>query len=83
MAVWADRAKVLNRIDHILLAKVREWDKVMDVNKTFRGELVPQDPNDEPASVLLEGIRANGVVQTTKTKRNQQRSFPGWGKEAV
>ena len=26
--------------------------------KAFRGELVPQDPNDEPAAVLLDRIRA-------------------------
>jgi len=27
------------------------------LSKAFRGELMPQDPNDEPASVLLERIR--------------------------
>lgn len=35
--------------------------------KAFRGELVPQDPNDEPASKLLERI-ANDRQQKTKTK---------------
>src|SRR5262249_45536806 len=30
--------------------------------KAFRGELVPQDPNDEPASVLLERIRTARAV---------------------
>lgn len=38
--------KVVDRLTPALLAKA------------FRGELVPQDPSDEPASVLLERIRA-------------------------
>ncbi|ASY58297.1 restriction endonuclease subunit S [Sinorhizobium sp. CCBAU 05631] len=38
--------KLLDRLEAAVLAKA------------FRGELVQQDPNDEPASVLLERIRA-------------------------
>ncbi|AUT04717.1 hypothetical protein CLI64_30235 (plasmid) [Nostoc sp. CENA543] len=37
--------------------------------KAFRGELVPQDPNDEPASVLLERIRAEHAKFQTKTAK--------------
>ena len=51
---WIDRLaaeaisarKLIDRLDQAILAKA------------FRGELVPQDPSDEPASVLLERIRA-------------------------
>ncbi|MFL9454078.1 MULTISPECIES: hypothetical protein [Nostocales] len=34
----------------------------------FRGELVPEDPNDEPASVLLECIRAERALLQNQTK---------------
>jgi len=39
--------------------------------KAFRGELVPQDPNDEPASVLLERIKAQRAA-APKTKRGRR-----------
>ncbi len=34
----------------------------------FTGQLVPQDPNDEPASVLLARIRAERAAQTAMHK---------------
>lgn len=37
--------------------------------KAFRGEMVPQDPADEPASVLLERIRAERVEKPKRTRR--------------
>jgi len=36
--------------------------------KAFRGELVPQDPNDESAEVLLERLRAENVGQEKKRR---------------
>jgi type I restriction enzyme S subunit len=39
--------------------------------KAFRGELVPQEPNDEPASALLERIKAQRAA-ATKPKRGRK-----------
>ncbi|TAD73590.1 MAG: type I restriction endonuclease subunit S [Oscillatoriales cyanobacterium] len=48
---------LLDRFDQATLAQA------------FRGQLVPQDPNDEPASVLLERIRAQRASQPPARKR--------------
>ena len=44
------------------------------LKKAFSGQLLAQDPNDEPASVLLERIKAEKLAQSHITKlRNQRR----------
>jgi type I restriction enzyme S subunit len=43
------------------------------LGKAFRGELVPQDPNDEPASVLLERIREEKKRKAAERKTTFER----------
>jgi type I restriction enzyme S subunit len=64
---WVDRLasettsarKLIDHLDQAILAKA------------FRGELVPQDPNDEPASVLLERIRASRLTAPARRARTR------------
>jgi type I restriction enzyme S subunit len=66
---WIDRLaneattarKLIDHLDQVILAKA------------FQGELVPQDPNDEPASILLERIRAERVLAVAPTRTTSKR----------
>ena len=46
--------------------------KILDL--AIHGKLVPQDPNDEPASVLLERIKAEKerLIKDGKIKRSKK-----------
>jgi type I restriction enzyme, S subunit len=72
--VWIDRLasettsarKLIDHLDQAVLTKA------------FRGELVPQDPNDEPASVLLERIRAERqAMGGSRNRKERQRRAVG------
>lgn len=58
-------------VNYIVSAK----SKILDL--AIRGKLVPQDPNDEPASVLLERIRAEKeeLIKAGKIKRDKKESI--------
>jgi type I restriction enzyme S subunit len=53
--------KLIDRLDQSVLAKA------------FKGELIPQDPTDEPAAALLERIRAERAA-APKTKRGRKKA---------
>jgi type I restriction enzyme S subunit len=62
VAAEHDRAAhLLPRLDQAILAKA------------FRGELVPQDPRDEPASALLEHIKASRATVTRERRRGRRK----------
>ncbi|WP_052321215.1 restriction endonuclease subunit S [Pseudomonas fluorescens] len=80
---YEEQIEILRRVEQLLAyadqleAKVASAKSRIDnlthsiLVKAFRGELVPQDPNDEPASVLLERIQAQHAA-APKAKRGRK-----------
>lgn len=80
----AEQEEIINRIQEALEAinvlekhyyAIRVEQDQLDQSilaKAFRGELVPQDPNDEPAAVLLDRIRAERDRLASQKKGRQR-----------
>jgi type I restriction enzyme S subunit len=63
----SETTRALDHLDQSILAKA------------FRGELVPQDPNDEPVSAMLARIREQRTQQTEAAKRRKKTSMTQQG----
>ena len=78
VSILADSINKIRNIDVLkneLTASIKKAkSKILDL--AIRGKLIPQDPNDEPASVLLERIRAEKeeLINQGKIKRNKKES---------
>lgn len=66
--------EITNRKQDIISVISKTKSKILDL--AIRGQLVPQDPADEPASVLLERIRTEKeeLIKQGKIKRDKKES---------
>ena len=63
--------------EKLSLKELIDKSKAQILDLAIRGKLVPQNPNDEPASVLLERIRAEKeeLIKAGKIKRDKKESI--------
>ena len=81
MQIYAQTQDALSIVDSVSsdkedLLNIIESAKTKILDLAIRGQLVPQDPTDEPASVLLERIRAEKeeLIKQGKIKRDKKES---------
>ena len=72
-----DRLSILDKLEVAIMANLKRAERLRQavLKQAFEGKLVPQDPNDEPASVLLEHIREERArkAEEEKAKRKPAR----------
>lgn len=70
-----DKISVIDQIENTITTSLRLAEALRQsiLKKAFSGQLVPQNPDDEPASVLLARIRAERDAQQPATRRGRPR----------
>ena len=64
---------VADKIEDTINQSLKQAERLRQsiLKRAFEGQLVPQDPSDEPAEKLLERIRAEKAKNQTNTKRRR------------
>lgn len=81
---WEEQARLVSEVER-RISFVEACERAIDaglarsaalrrsvLKAAFEGRLVPQDPSDEPASVLLDRVRAERSVQSVTKRRARQ-----------
>ena len=76
VAILEELFSVVNHLEADINAKLKSAQGLRQsiLERAFAGQLVPQDPNDEPASLLLERIRVSREAERPKKSRRSTAS---------
>lgn len=79
---------IINKSSDLSTELIHQLDLVKQLRQAFlreamQGKLVPQDPNDEPASVLLEKIKAEKERLIKEKKIRKQKPLPPITEEEI
>lgn len=67
---WAENIRLETKRAAVLIPNLDQ----ANVAKAFRGELVPQDPEDEPAALLLKRIRSERAGRPARKRERRNKS---------
>lgn len=78
MQILDERFSIIDQLENTITTSLQQAEALRQsiLKKAFSGQLVPQHPDDEPASLLLERIRAERAVQEPTAKRGRKVAKP-------